>query len=122
MSDAIEVADEPHPDDVPASPYKLTLRLTADERAALDAHAAAIGMTRSTWPLALIRAHLTLAPQFAEPEVAALQASATALRALAIALEPLEGTPAVAAALAEQRRHLARAAAFMARCLSRFVP
>jgi hypothetical protein len=51
---------------------KLTLRLPARELDALEAEAAATGLSRTQWSVALIRARLSRRPQLTRPEAIAL--------------------------------------------------
>jgi hypothetical protein len=51
---------------------KLTLRLGAEERAALDAASAAAGMRRTEWASACLRARLARRPQFNRDQALAL--------------------------------------------------
>jgi hypothetical protein len=51
---------------------KLTLRLKAQERSALDAVSAAAGMRRTEWVAALLRARLARRPQFNRDQAQAL--------------------------------------------------
>ena len=51
---------------------KLTLRLKAEERTALEAASAAAGMRRTEWASACLRAHLGRRPQFNRDQALAL--------------------------------------------------
>lgn len=50
---------------------KLSLRLTSADLAVLEAEAAAMGLTRTQWTVALIRARLHRRPQLSRPEALA---------------------------------------------------
>lgn len=64
----------PEPEGSPSAPRsaKLTLRLSSADLAALEAEAAARGLSRTQWSLALIRARLSRHPQLTRPEAIAL--------------------------------------------------
>lgn len=64
----------PEPPARPSAPNsaKLTLRLSSMDLAALEAEAAATGLSRTQWSVALIRARLSRRPQLTRPDAVAL--------------------------------------------------
>jgi hypothetical protein len=68
---------------------KVTLRLKAEDVAALDAAAAKAGLRRTEWLLACARRRLTAKPQFSEPESVALLETRRELRRIGVNLREL---------------------------------
>lgn len=68
---------------------KVTLRLKAEDVAALDAAAAKSGMRRTEWLLACARRRLAAKPQFSEPEAMALLETRRELRRIGVNLREL---------------------------------
>jgi hypothetical protein len=63
---------------------KLTLRLTLEEMALLEAEAASVGLSRTQWSVALIRRRLSGRAQFTPPEAMALIGCRRELRRIGV--------------------------------------
>lgn len=81
-------------DAVPVEPRtgKLTLRLGADDLAALEAEAARVGLTRTRWLVALVRRKLHGGPQLSPPEAAAFLEVQRDLRRIGVNLNQVART------------------------------
>jgi hypothetical protein len=83
---------------------RVEIRLTVAERAAVDLHAARLGLNSNRWVVALIRAQLTREPQLGERELLLLSASNQQLALISRSLAQLArsgGVPLICPSLAD---------------------